>query len=555
MLLTRPMPGEPPARRATLATRRNEPTSRTGTGARSPERSDASRTVGDDMAVGGQRGPRRGARLRWMVLLAGLAAIVLAAGVRFRHARAVHPERSRGGLQTPTFHVSSSADFSHSPAAQRLRAGAAGANAIIILLDAACADHFTSSGYSRNTTPNIAKFQANSVLFTEAYSAAASTKPSVASLFTAQFPDTHGALALPSRLGPEGATLAECLRGAGYTTAAFSASPSLSASFGYNRGFGYFREIFREAGLEPATAHRRSTGALPVDGALVVGAVVDWVRAHKSERFFAYIHFREPHYPYIVPPSFRAPFLDPKTGRRPQKILYDASLAYVDSLVGKLLADLDAQGLLDRSVVVLLADHGEAFGEHGRVGHSSTPYIEMTHVPLTIHLPSRCGVVPQRRPEIFCLTDLMPTLLDLLRIAPPKTMQGRTRLVLLAGEKESAPAFAVSRALGEDHTGGKIDYGQVSYALRVPRYTLVLADQGQRVELYDRGVDPGELHDIVAEKPDEVKKLRAQFEDWAASQRGRPVVLPGGQVFSVGGDEAAFDEATRRQLKALGYLR
>jgi hypothetical protein len=89
----------------------------------------------------------------------------------------------------------------------------------------------------------------------------------------------------------------------------------------------------------------------------------------------------------------------------------------------------------------------------------------------------------------------------------------------------------------------------------VPGYTLVLANRGQRVELYDRSADPGELHDIAAERPDAVRKLRAQFEQWAASQRGRPVVLPGGRVYSAEGKESDLDEATRRQLKTLGYLK
>jgi arylsulfatase A-like enzyme len=236
-------------------------------------------------------------------------------------------------------------------------------------------------------------------------------------------------------------------------------------------------------------------------------------------------------------------------------LLYDTGLAYVDSLVGRLLQELDARGLLDKSVVVLLADHGEAFGEHGRFGHNSTAYREMMRVPLAFHLPSGCGVAPRRRSEVFATTDLMPTLLDLFQIPLPATMQGRSRLALLAGEQEETAGFAVSRALGEDRTGGKQKPEEVSYALRVPRYTLLLADRGRRVELYDREADPGELNDIADERPEVVKKLQAQFAAWADSQRGRPVVLPGGRVFAVVGKESDIDDTTRRQLKSLGYLK
>jgi arylsulfatase A-like enzyme len=458
------------------------------------------------------------------------------------------------GFQTPKFHIPFASELSQSDAAQRLRVGAVGANVIIIVTDAACADHFTSFGYKRNTTPDIARFHQDSVLFTEAYSSAASTKPSIASLFTSQFPDTHGALALPARLAAESATLAECLKSAGYRTAGFSASPSVSASFGFSRGFDSFHELFRDVGMDPAGPDLQRVSGLPVDAALVLKSVTGWLQAHKHERFFAYLHFREPHTPYVAPPSFQARVRGAE--RRPGlQTMYDACLAYVDSVIGKLLRDLEASGLLDKSVVVLMADHGEAFGQHGRFGHASTPYREMVHVPLAFHLPARSGAVPQRRSEVFSNTDVMPTLLDLLQIAPPKTMQGRSRLGLLAGEEEKTPAFTVSRALGEDLTGGKQDCGQISYALRVPRYTLVLADRGRRVELYDRDADPGEQHNIAGERQDLVKKLRAQFAAWAATQRGRPVVLPGGRVFAVEGKVADMDEVTRRQLRSLGYLK
>ena len=498
------------------------------------------------MTESSERGGWAARRLWWALTLAAIISLTaVLAAVRLRRP----PD-----LQTPKFHAVMPGGPSRSSAAQRLRAGAAGANVIIVVLDAAAASHFASFGYKRDTTPNLAKFHSQGVLLTEAYAAAASTKPSVASLFTAQFPDTHGALALPAHLSSEGATLAECFTRAGYATAAFSASPSVSATLGYGRGFGSFHEVFRDAGLEPTTLQRRSPGTLPVDAALVLRSVVDWLQAHGDERFFMYIHFREPHYPYVVPPSFHVPFLD-LAARRPQKLMYDASLAYVDSIFARLLEELDARGLLAESVVVTMADHGEAFSEHGKVGHSSTAYTEMTHVPVAFHLPARSGAVPQRRSEIFCLTDIMPTLLDLLGMAPPTTMQGRSRLALLTGEQEETPAFAVSRALGEDHSGGLLGPDQVSYAFRVPRYTLLLADEGKRVELYDRDADPGELHDIAALQPDLARALRAQFEEWADSQRGRPVVLPGGRVYSAEGKESDLDEATRRQLKALGYLR
>ncbi len=478
--------------------------------------------------------------LRARYLLVGL--LILAAGLWVAHPRALH---------RPKFHTPSPDEITTSPAAQRLRAGAAGANLIIILLDAARADHFTSFGHKLNTTPNIAKLFDRSILFTEAYSAAPNTKASVASLFTSQFPDTHGALSLPWPFIAQGATLPECMRAAGYTTAAFLGNPTISESFGFRRGFDSFTELFRHPSRSPL-------GPGVVDGARVLRASVDWFRAHNDERFFAYVHFLEPHAPYYAPADFRRRFLggaDPGSSQPDQSLRYDASLAYVDSLVGKLLQELEALDVLDKSVVVVLADHGEAFGEHGVYGHTTTVYREMVYVPVGIHLPARCSASPRRQADVFCLTDLMPTLLDLLQIPPPDTMQGRTRLGLLAGEEEKTPAFAVSRSRGNDASGGEKKPSEVSYALRVPRYTLLLADHGQRVELYDHETSLGEQANIAGERRDMVKQLNRQFRSWAATQRARPVVLWGGKVLVTHSEEAKLSDETRQQLKSLGYLK
>jgi len=461
------------------------------------------------------------------------------------------------GLQTPRFHVPSADEFLQTPAAQRLRAGAKGANLIIVSLDAARADHFTSFGYELNTTPHLASFFDDSVLFTEAYAAGASTKPAVTSLFTAQFPDTHGTHSLKYAMTAEGATLAQCLSAAGFTTAAFSASPAVSASFGFSRGFRTFEEIFREVGMHAGGGDLpRDQGWVVVDGARVLQAATRWIGARSGERFFVYIHFREPHSPYGASESFRAETASPDArpvGRSLGR--YDEGLAYADALVAQLLRELRARNLWERSIIVFLADHGEGFGEHGVLRHDEATYQEIVHVPLAIHLPTRCGVSPQRRREVFCLTDLMPTLLDLLQLPPPATMQGRSRLALLTGEREKASAFAVSRAFGKDQTGGVDRPDQVSYAWRDARYTLLLADRGRRVELYDRATDPGEAHDLAAREPWVVARLRKQFAAWAATQRGRPVVLPGGRVYVTQVSDTQMEDEVRRQLKALGYLK
>ncbi len=434
-----------------------------------------------------------------------------------------------------------------SPAVDRICAGAKGANLIVIVLDAARADHFGLHGYHRDTTPEIDGLLARSIVFEKAYCQAPNTKASVTSLFTSLFPDTHGVIGMFVAVPAEVPTLAEALKADGYRTVCFSANPFLSSEFGFGRGFDEFHEIFREVDLEA-----NQFGEVPAE--LLGKAAVSWFQEHRDERFYAYLHFLEPHAPYTPPEPFRSKY---EGGSRVEQMMafYDGNLAYADSVVGEVTAQLEQLGLLDKSVVVLLADHGEAFGEHGRFQHSDTAYEETARVPLAVRLPPACEAEPQRRSEIISIVDLMPTLLELLDVSCEAPVQGRSRLGLLAGEEEANPSYAVTRSRGTDPSGGLQHPEEVVYALTTPQYTLILGDAGQRVELYDRESDPGQQHNIAAQQVDVTRELQQQFEEWASTQTARPVVLQGGGAFVSEEPPVQPDERTREQLKALGYLK
>jgi arylsulfatase A-like enzyme len=453
----------------------------------------------------------------------------------------------------PKFRVATAEDRSSSAAAERLRAGAQNANLIIIMLDAARPDHYGFFGYERNTTPHEDKLLSSSVVFSEAYATASNTNTSTASLYTSQFPDTHGVVGVMTPLTEEAPTLSECMKGAGCRTAAFIANAAVSDCFGFARGFDEYNHVARQAKkLAPGLA----IGKGRVDARLMLENAIPWFKEHEEERFFAFLHFLEPHDPYTPPLPYSEMFFDePSAWRNRTMTMYDGNLAYVDHMLGKMFGELDDTGLLDKSVIVLLADHGEAFGEHGHWAHESTVYQEMIRVPLAFHLPPECGAAAQVRSEVICLTDVMPTLLDLFGIEPPKTMQGRSRLALLAGESETEPGLAVSRARGNDKTGGRKRPFALSYALTVPGYTLILAEEGKRVELYDRQEDPTQQEDVAADRPDLLAELRLQFQEWVDTQRVTPVVLPGGRVYTSSTREVELDEVTRKQLEALGYLK
>jgi arylsulfatase A-like enzyme len=476
---------------------------------------------------------------RLALTAAMLAAVLIAGCGRGRHA--------------PRFRAPPVKEHYSSSAAQQSRAGARGANLIVIVLDAARADHFGAYGYRWPTTPNVDRLLAESVVFDQAYCTASNTKASITSFLTSQFPDTHGTLSARWMMTAEDGTLSESLRDAGYRTASFIANPVLAACFGFDRGFDDFDEVFRKADRDPLKPLDWGN----VDASLVVEDVTAWLEEHQHERFFAYIHFLEPHGPYDATEEFRRRVMGP--GRNEElddlPVRYDGRLCYVDSQVGRVLARIDALDLQEKSVIIFMADHGEALGERGVIGHGKSGYVEMARVPLGIRLPEACGAVPARRSEIVSLTDLMPTLADLLQFTPPETMQGCSRLGLLFGEQEPEPAFAVTRGRGEDDTGGTEDITQVCYGFRTPGHTLALGDEGRQVELYDWKADPEENHDLASQQRDVVKRMRRQFAAWAGTQRNRPVVLRGGKLPTPPSKGPEVDEKTRKRLRALGYLK
>jgi len=435
-----------------------------------------------------------------------------------------------------------------SPAAmEKIRAGVREANLIVIVLDAARADRFGTYGYHRDTTTSIDALFAESIVFEQAYTQAPNTKASVASLFTSQSPTTHGVIGMTVALPPSTPTLVEALSENGFRTVCFSANPFLSSEFGFERGFDEFQEIFREVGLG-----ENELGRVPAE--LLGRAAIEWLEEHAEERFFAYLHFLEPHDPYTPPEPFASRYQG-DTRLTKMMAAYDGNLAYVDSVVGEVLLALERLGLVGNSVVVLMSDHGEAFGEHGRLGHSDTIYEETARIPLAMYLPEACGVAPGRRSGIISTIDLMPTLLDMFGMEPPPTMQGGSELGLLASEGSGQRRYAIGRSRGRDKTGGLKRPEEVVYALIAERHTFMLGNKGKRVELYDRDRDPGQRDNIAEQNEKLVAELLRSFEEWAATQPTRPVVLPGGEVRAAQSPEVEMSDRTRDHLEALGYLK
>ena len=449
------------------------------------------------------------------------------------------------------------------PEVEPLRTAVAKTNLIICVIDAARADHVGYYGYPRNTTPNLDALAKQSFVFREHFSQYASTKPSTASLFTGQHADTH--LAYGSRPLAAGTfTIARGLEAAGFRTAMFSSNPNAAPGTGLGLDF---QEVCDQRDVEPLVG-KWDKLTLPQP---LLTLFEQWLQRHRRDRFFAYLHLDPPHQPYLQPrwmtdlfaggrpPNFaKGPFEFPVGDRKvlattqhpplPEWInLYDANLRFADWAVGRLTQLLEGAGVLDRTVLIITSDHGEAFGEHGYLWHERGVYDELVQIPLLIRLPGG-----SRRADIAGLTqttDLLPTIFDLYEIAyPAENIQGISLLPVMAGLSSQAHEHIISRSDGDPP----------SYLVRTKDWSLILWGNGKWRALYDLNADPGQRRNVIAEQPDVANRMSGQFRQFAHTQR-RPLAEftdPQAKPVPISGTgDMTVSRRDRQRLRALGYLR
>jgi len=442
--------------------------------------------------------------------------------------------------------------------ADGLRAALGAPNVLFVILDAGRADHFGAYGYARPTTPHIDRFAREGVVFERAFTPAVYTLGAMSSVWTSQYPDRHHAeVSFAARLPPDRLTLAELLGAQGIHTAGFVSNVIAGAFNGFDRGFSEFHEVFREQSTSGADGLART--------------VPGWIGGQTGRRFFAYVHFREPHCPYNPPPPFDARFgpegpisrdmraacgpgtwvTDVNQGRRPLSPaekdhlvrLYDGNLAFADEVVGQIRAALEKAGLLERTVVIISADHGEALFEHGWIGHNVQLYDESMHVPLIVRFPAGKGPAAGTRLRALAdLLDVAPTIADLFgmmgRGGSDQKFQGRSLLPALTG--------AEAEGEGEAAILSRTVWDRPRYARRDAGYKFIYDTRTGDEELYDVTRDPGEKTNLVASDPLRAAWSRQALHHWIASAARAATA---GTV--------APPHLTREQcenLKALGYV-
>jgi arylsulfatase A-like enzyme len=442
------------------------------------------------------------------------------------------------------------------------------ANLVICLLDAARADHFGCYDYPRDTTPNVDRLAKQGVLFEHHFAAATFTKASTASLFTSLYPDSH--LILENADSPgisKGSfTLAKGLAAAGLRTALFSSDPWLSREQGIGADF--------QDAYDLSTMGRRAS-ELSWSPEPLLRRFDEWLGKHRKQRFFAYLHIMAPHEPYAQPIAFSEQFTGTPPGYRPERYhpaqysvpigndaaiypslpgwinAYDANLRYGDWVIGEVEAKLRAAGVLDRTVLVITADHGEAFGEHGYVTHGGPVTDEVSHIPLVMVVPQ--GARPGRATALTQTTDLLPTLCELLGADyPKKEVQGRSLVPVILGQSDRVHDYVFTRAT----QAAECPTDFAKYAIRDGTHALVLYENGKWPALYDLKADPGETKDVAAAQPQVARKMADAFRTFAKQQRRPPLAFLGEAAPApapAAPPRKGLTPQQERTLRALGY--
>lgn len=433
---------------------------------------------------------------------------------------------------------------------------------IFILIDTLRADHLGKYGYNRPTSPFMDSL-GTTARFLDVTTQAPWTLPSVASIFTSRYPTEIGVLKLIDVLPESEFTLAEYFKAQGYRTVALNTNPHIVKESGMMQGFD---SVF--------------TYPFSTSGGVIFHDALHWMdqEGGNSKPFFMYLHLMDVHTPYLPPKEALALFESGYSGTvegtnemfgeilrgertlSPEDLrhlvnLYDGEIRNVDGLIEEFVAQLKKRGLYDPAFLILTADHGEEFFEHGGLQHARTLYEELIHVPLILKFPdNRFSDPGSGRPWVTSL-DIFPTLVDFL--TPGYTLQGirgSSVLPLLRGTPRKSPfeTFSVvdlmvqKRAILKENLLLNFDY-DVLYSLRTATQKLIYNESKNGFELYNLARDRAEKDNVYGTDGSkaEIVSMKDRLMRWVEDSRKNRLKQGKGRTLS---------EEKIRELKSLGYI-
>ncbi len=399
----------------------------------------------------------------------------------------------------------------------------AGLNLVVITLDTTRADHMGAYGSRDVETPAFDRLAQEGALFEQTTTAAPLTLPAHASIFTGRFPPEHGVRDNGGFfLSPEQTTLAEILAAQGFKTGGFVAAYVLDHKWGVSQGFQTYFDDF-----DMSKSRGLSIGEIQRPANEVVDKALPWLDSVKGDRFFAWLHFYDPHTPYTPPEPYNT-----KYGGHP----YRGEIAFVDSQIARVVAFLESRGLLERTVIAVLGDHGESLGNHGEDAHGFFIYEATARVPFIVRAPL-ASARGRRVADPVRTVDLVPTVLELLSLPPVKAISGRSLVPLMTGATIQLDLEGYAEAMYSLHHYGWSDLR----AMRSGRFKVIDAP---RPELYDLETDPGELTDIYQQRRTVGDQMVARLRAMEQGFEHAPSAAPATDV----------DPEVRARLAALGYV-
>ena len=449
--------------------------------------------------------------------------------------------------ETPSRHIRLAQSQFSRPKTKRtpqkyLRKAVDGKNLLWVLLDAARADHLSSYGYHRKTTPNIDALVDQGILCEDVLCEAAYTLASTGTLLTGLPPDIHRVVsAFFNKLAEDIKTFPELMQEKGFFTAAVSSNPFFGQKYNYHQGFEQFVELFQDKAVVDADEFLEPFKKLLEE---------------KDERpFFIYLHIREPHKPYQVQPPFFGRFQKYATPpseedrRKMSRIsagkiedlsefeiltnAYDENLAFADHVTGQILDQLKAKGLFDETIIVVISDHGEALGEHGLVGHNNILLQEGIHIPIIIRIPGIDSPDVITRPAMT--SDLVVTLCDLMEIQYPYPTQTLGKNLFTLPKKRTR--ICRSLTAPSNYTG----YAVASYPYKLIYFPK---EEGEDLQLYNLADDIGEKNPLDRSNLSE-KALMSFLNNYINLSKGRIKT----------GEKPRLNDKEMEALKALGYIK
>jgi arylsulfatase A-like enzyme/tetratricopeptide (TPR) repeat protein len=378
-------------------------------------------------------------------------------------------------------------------------ANGAGLNVLVITLDTTRPDALGLYGNMHAVSPQIDELGRTGLIFEACYTPTPLTLPAHCSLFTGRYPVAHqvrnnGTYVLP----PTERTMARVFKDRGYETAAFVASFTVAGKFGLSQGFDVYDEDF-----ETGRSVLNYTAEIPADR--VADKFLRWLDARKGGKFFSWVHFYDAHAPYVP---------HGQIGDGSPWSLYEGEVRFVDGQIGRIVQALKARGLYETTLLVIVGDHGEGFGEHKERGHGIFCYEESLRVPLVLHNP-RLFKTPRRVAGRLSLVDVMPGLLELVKLPAPNAVQGRSFRPLVEGREKDLREIYFESMFGPE----EFNWAPLTGLIDGPYKFISLPD----AELYDIDTDRRETRNLLAERGDTARaidKRLAEFVRRTAAEGG-----------------------------------